>query len=222
MCLAKSRRQSVSRALNQLNRPSSVADRSRACVPRGGRDGCVSPTPCPTWPEWARAGHYHPQRPPDPSRAPFFFSSAPPSSLRATAAATVAQARRRRHYRYRLAPPCPFATAASPLPSPSLTAPACAHQQRPVSRRAAYDLAGASPRAPSPWPEHHRPPLHALASALRSSWVVYARPSLSLLHRGLLQHAAVVPPRRAAIVTAVVASSDEKATDVAQSMRQVT
>ena len=63
----------------------------------------------------------------------------------------------------------PFATAATPLTSPSLTAPACAHQQRPVSHRAAYDLAGASPRASSPWPERHRPPLQALASALSLS-----------------------------------------------------
>ena len=172
LCLAKSRRQSVSRALNQLNRPSSVADRSRTCALRGGRDGRASPTPSPTRPEWARAGHYHPQRPPDPSRAPFFFSSAPPSSLRATAAATAAQARRRRHYRHRLAPPRPFTTAATPLPSPSLTAPAYAHQQRSVSHRATYDLVGASPQAPSSWPERHRPPLHALASALSSLWVV--------------------------------------------------
>ena len=133
----------------------SVADQLRAEPPRGAGIGRASPAFCPAQQRRARASHYHPQRPPDPSHAPFFFSSAPPSSLRATAAATAAQARRHRHYRHRLAPPRPFATVATPLPSPSLTAPACAHQQRPVSRRAAYDLAGASPRAPSPWPEHH-------------------------------------------------------------------
>jgi len=90
-----------------------------------------------------------------------------------------------------------------------------------VSASAVQMLTGAPSPTPSSWPRRHSPPPALLASALGPPAFIDACPHLRLSRRGLLRRVAVVPPHRAAIVAAVGASSDEKATHVAQSMRVV-
>jgi len=170
LCLAKSRRQSVSRALNQLNRPSSVADRNRACALRGGRDGRASPTPCPMRPERAGARHLKPlNATKSPTCATFPFSSPASHSLTRSAALRHCSRAPRRHparspprqYRLHLARSFPVASFSSSTSSLSRRTKVVAvfyFRRRP-------DLVGVGARRGRPPPKpSHSPLYHPLVS----------------------------------------------------------
>jgi len=189
----------------------------RVRAPRVPGDGRASPAPWPRRPRRARARLNVASARPSHPALPFRSRRL----LFLTAAAAERPPLRRRHSSAQLVPGHSRTTViAPPSPQHPIVSPR-ARWQSPVSHRSACRLAGVPPWAPSSWPRRHSTPPAPVASALGPPAFIDACPRVDLNHRSPHRRFTVDPHLHPAMAAAVAASSDEKATQVAQSMREV-